>query len=416
MLKFFKRDSGSTPPHEVERGGKSEKRASMRVGIPRVLNVWSTHQFWIGFLRELGIKAENIIFSSETSEEQGREFGKGRGTVDCCYPVKCISGHYGELVFSKRKKVDIVLSPMIHDLPSFMQGHVQGTLSCPRVMAGPENIKSGFLKERDIFKENNIEYVTPFVSLGEDPKVVTKQLYDALKDTLALQLSETRLAVTRGFEALNAFNRKMRMQSRAVLSDAVLNSKPVVMVLARPYHMDSGIGHEIEADLQAQGYAILWYQYFPIDDDIMDWLFGDEIAAGEMKSAFDISNIWTSSYSSNTNEIMWGANVAARCPNITCVIRLSSYECGMDQPTYTPTQKTVEASGTLFFKFGDLDSTKPSGGIKIRIETIVHYLRKYSDEIIVKKSARLLRPGPFRTGPYPTGTQQVPLAQLAAIS
>ena len=58
--------------------------------------------------------------------------------------------------------------------------------------------------------------------------------------------------------------------------------------------------------------------------------------------------------------------MAARCPWITCVVRLSSYECGMDQPTYTPTQKIVEATGTLFFKFGDLDSTKPAGGVKIR--------------------------------------------------
>ena len=38
----------------------------------------------------------------------------------------------------------------------------------------------------------------------------------------------------------------------------------------------------------------------------------------------------------------WGAKVGARCPWTTCVIHLSSYECGMDQPTYTPTQKIVE--------------------------------------------------------------------------
>ena len=40
-----------------------------------------------------------MTFSSDTSEEQYRNFGRGRGTVDCCYPVKCISGHYGELIF-----------------------------------------------------------------------------------------------------------------------------------------------------------------------------------------------------------------------------------------------------------------------------------------------------------------------------
>jgi len=42
------------------------------VGIPRVLNLWSTHQFWIGFLGALGIEARRIAFSSDSSEEQAR--------------------------------------------------------------------------------------------------------------------------------------------------------------------------------------------------------------------------------------------------------------------------------------------------------------------------------------------------------
>jgi hypothetical protein len=153
--------------------------------------------------------------------------------------------------------------------------------------------------------------------------------------------------------------------------------------------MDPGIGHEIEVELQTHGYPVLWLQYLPIDDDLMQWLFGEEIRQGQIKSPFDISDVWTSSYSSNTNEILWGAKIAARCPWITCVIRLSSYECGMDQPTYTPAQKIVEATGSLFFKFGDLDATKPAGSVRIRVETIVHYAGKYSDEIMQRKLSSL---------------------------
>ena len=131
-------------------------RSKLRVGIPKVLNIWTTHQFWVAFLKDLGIASENIIFSSDTSEEQGREYGKGRGTVDCCYPVKAISGHYGELLFGQKNKINILLSPMIHSLPSVLHGHVVDTVTCTRVMAGPENIKAGFLKESDVFAENNV--------------------------------------------------------------------------------------------------------------------------------------------------------------------------------------------------------------------------------------------------------------------
>jgi len=359
-------------------------RSQLRVGIARVLNVWSTHQFWVGFLKELGISSENIVFSSDTSEEQGREFGKGRGTVDCCYPVKCISGHYGELVFGQKKKINILLSPMIHSLPSLLHGHVVDTVTCTRVMAGPETIKAGFLKERDVFAENKIVYASPFVSLG-DRHMVTEQLFTPLKDVFDLNLEETARAVQAGFQALDNFTAKARQRSRDILTWCAQNGKPCILVLARPYHMDPGIGHEIEGELQAHGYPILWLQYLPGDDDLVNWLFETDLKMGRIKNPFDISDVWTSSYSSNTNEIMWGAKFATRCPWITCVVRLSSYECGMDQPTYTPSQKIVEATGTLYFKFGDLDATKPSGGIKIRVETIVHYLSKYSEEIIQRK-------------------------------
>jgi len=104
---------------------KNKDRSQVRVGIPKVLNIWTTHQFWVGFLKAIGIESENIVFSSDTSEEQGREFGKGRGTVDCCYPVKAISGHYGELVFGQKKKINILLSPMIHSLPSVLGGNTR---------------------------------------------------------------------------------------------------------------------------------------------------------------------------------------------------------------------------------------------------------------------------------------------------
>jgi len=50
-------------------------------------------------------------------------------------------------------------------------------------------------------------------------------------------------------------------------------------------------------------------------------------------------------------------------------------------------QQIIERSGTLFFSFQDLDSTKPSGSVKIRVETITHYLSKYATDIIAKKKA-----------------------------
>ena len=360
--------------------------------------MWSTHQFWVGLFGALGVEGRKLVFSSDTSEEQGRQFAKGRGTVDCCYPVKCMSGHYGELVArDKHRKIDVLFSPMISSLPSFLKGHVVDNLTCPRVMAAPENIKAGFLKESDAFKDRSIRYVTPFVSLG-DPPLVPKQLHPHLKEIFPdLSLEETKVAVGQAFEALETFNAQARRRGRAVLEQCAAEDRPCLLVVARPYHMDPGIGHEIEVDLQAYGYPVLWAQYLPTDDDLMQWMFDPDIAEGHIRSPFDIQDVWPSSYSANTNEILWGAKYAARMPWIACVVRMSSYECGMDQPTYSPVQAIVERSGTLFFSFQDLDSTKPAGSVKIRVETIAHYLHKHARSIIEKKRAASPSGCPLRT-------------------
>lgn len=365
----------------------AKPRGEIRVAIPRVLNVWSTHQFWIAFLAALGIDGRRVDFSSDTSEEQSREFAKGRGTVDCCYPVKCMSGHYGELMARKHRRADILLSPMIYSVPSFLGPNVKASLACPRVMAAPENIKAGFLKTGDAFAEKGMRYVAPLVNLDEPP-LAAKQLYEALKDTIpSLTAEEVREATRRGFEALEAFGKRARDKSREILRQCAQASKPCILVVARPYHMDPGIGHEIEGDLQAYGYPVLWSQYLPTDGELMDWMFRDDIQRGRMKNAMDIADVWPSSYSANTNEILWGAKFAARMPWIACVVRLSSYECGMDQPTYSPVQGIVERSGTLFFSFQDLDSTKPAGSVRIRVETIAMYLQRLAPGIVEKKLA-----------------------------
>src|SRR5580692_2696181 len=197
--------------------GQSKRRSELRVGIPRALNVWSTHQFRLDFLTALGFDPRRIVFSSATSDEQGREYGRGRGTVDCCYPVKCMSGHYGELVFGQKHDIDILLSPMIGSLPSFLNGHVANSLACPRVMAAPENIKAGFLKEQDVFAERGIRYLSPFVSLAE-PAIVPRQLHRALAEIIPdITLREVQSAVTAGYTALAACNKQMQDKARQIL-------------------------------------------------------------------------------------------------------------------------------------------------------------------------------------------------------
>ena len=155
-----------------------------------------------------------------------------------------------------------------------------------------------------------------------------------------------------------------------------------MLVLARPYHMDPGIGHEIEADLQAHGYPIVWLQYLPVDEDLLGWIFGEEVQAKKIRSPLDISDVWTSSNSSNTNEILWGAKFAARFPvdhlraaPLQLRMRHGSADLHADAKNRGSRRHAVLQVWRSGFH-------QARGSIRIRIETIVHYLAKYSDKII----------------------------------
>src|SRR5262245_3619461 len=84
-------------------------------------------------------------------------------------------------------------------------------------MAAPENIKAGFVKERDVFADQGIRYATPLVSLDK-PKLVPKQLFQGLREILpGLRLAETARAVAEGYRPLQTFNDRLRRRLREVL-------------------------------------------------------------------------------------------------------------------------------------------------------------------------------------------------------
>ena len=145
-----------------------------------------------------------------------------------------------------------------------------------------ENIKAGFLKGEDVFGAQGVRYLAPLVNLDEPP-LAARQLHESLRTVLPdLTAAETRRAVDAGLAALEGFSSELRSRSRAILAQCAREEKPCILVVARPYHMDPGIGHEIEVDLQGYGYPVLWSQYLPTDPGPPDWKFGTDLVGGSI--------------------------------------------------------------------------------------------------------------------------------------
>src|SRR5262249_4101618 len=201
---------------------------------------------------------------------------------------------------------------------------------------------------------------------------------------LGLSEAENQRATQEGFKALTAYNDHMRKLARQTLDTLVREQRLGVVILARPYHNDPGLNHEITDELQKLGYPIFTQDHLPLDEDILQQLFGAEVARGDFKSPLSIEDAWKNSYSENTNRKVWAAKYTARHPNLVA-LELSSFKCGMDAPIYTVVEEIVENSGTPYFCFKDIDENRPAASIKIRIETISYFLHRYQERLAAKQ-------------------------------
>src|ERR1700755_2516571 len=362
-----------------------EARKSYRLGIPRVLNIYSYAPLFNAYFESLGIDPENIIYSDYTSSELYRA-GASRGAIDPCFPAKIGISHVYNLIQEKhhKKPLNSIFFPMYDVLHSSLV-KIVGANACPTVSATPETVKAAFTKEGDFFAENNLKYIDPVLNFA-DRKLFAFQMLQAWQSELGLSPEENERACEAGFTALNNYETDIRRRGRQTLGQLETENRIRIVMLARPYHHDPGLNHEILDEFQKLGYPIFSQNTLPTDEDLLERLFGDEVRAGVTSHALDITDAWKNSYSCSTNHKVWAAKFAARHPNLVA-LELSSFKCGHDAPIYGVVEGIIEQSGTPYFCFKDLDENKPSGSIRIRVETIDYFLRRYREEVIKNRKA-----------------------------
>jgi predicted nucleotide-binding protein (sugar kinase/HSP70/actin superfamily) len=313
--------------------------------------------------------------------------GAKRGSIDPCFPSKVAIPHIHNLLYvqQKKKKMDFIFAPIVDNMPSDLE-FAQAHNACPTITATIEAAKAAFTKEGDLFKEFGVEYVCPFIQLFNE-QMTSIQLFEEFKNKFGLDEEENILAVKEGYKAYNKFMNDLKNKSKEVLDNLEKENKVGIVLLARPYHNDPGINHEILEEFQKLGYPVFYQDTLPTDNEMMERLFGDDIKAGIIRSAFDINDVWKNSYSENTSRKVWAAKFTARHPNLVA-LELSSFKCGHDAPIYTVVQEIVESSGTPYFSFKDIDENKPSGSIKIRVETIGYFLKRYREDMVTKQNKK----------------------------
>ncbi len=366
-----------------ERAARMKQRPHLRIGIPRVLNSYVYAPWFNAYLQSLGVAAENIVYSDYTGGELYRA-GSSRGAIDPCFPAKIGIAHVHNLIFLKglRKQFDVIFFPMVDVLHTPLV-NLQGSNACPTVTACPNTVKAAFTKESDVFAEHGIRYLDPLLNFA-DRKLLADQMYKAWAPVLGLSVEENQRAVEAGYKALEEYEAGIRRQAREVLDQLEREDRIGIVMLGRPYHHDPGLNHEILEEFQKLGYPIFSQSTLPMDEDLLERLFGEEVRAGVIRHPLDISDVWKNSYSASTNHKVWAAKFTARHPNLVA-LEISNFKCGHDAPIYGVIEGIIERSGTPYFCFKDLDENKPTGSIRIRVETIDYFLRRYREVIVERR-------------------------------
>ena len=360
-----------------------KRRGHLRVGIPRVLNMYAYTPLFSAYLESLGVRAENVVYSDFTNGDMYRA-GSSRGSIDPCFPSKIAIAHMHNLVFNKhaRQPLDAIFFPMFDVLLSPLV-NARGHNACPTTSVTPETVEAAYTKETDLFAERGIRYVHPLVDLA-DRKLLARQMFQAWAPILGLSQAENERAIETGYREMAKFDSSIRRRAREVLDRLEEERKLGIVMLGRPYHHDPGINHEITEQFQKLGYPIFSQSTLPLDEDLLERLFGEEVRAGDIVHALDIRDVWKTANSASSNHKIWAAKFTARHPNLVAV-EISSFKCGHDAPIYSVIEQIVERSGTPYFSFKDMDENRPANTIKLRVETIDYFLKRYREDLLDRK-------------------------------
>ncbi len=380
-----------TRPFERSGEDAQRHRRRFRVGLPRVLNMYSTGPFWMAYFQSLGLDPRNLVWSDESGEEMFAEGGK-YGSVDPCYPSKVVQAHFHQLLFKAHaeKPLDVIFFPILTHVPCFIE-HAVDHASCPIVAGTPDVMKAAFTKEQDFFGQRGIRYLDPSISFVERVRM-KRVLFETLRDELRITEDESDFAAEQAFLALDRYDQDVQDKGRAILDQVEHENRVAILVIGRPYHNDPGLHHGIPDEFQVLGYPVLSIRSIPKDHAWLGRFFEEDLKAGRIRSPLDIGDVWPESYSANSAMKVWAAKLAARHPNVV-LLDLSSFKCGHDAPTYGIIDRIVEKSAVPYSALHDLDANKPGGSIKIRVKTYAHSLKLHQERLedIAKRKAELAR-------------------------
>jgi len=234
--------------HLTAEGGPTAK-CGLTIGIPRGLGMYENWPFWRTFFSCCGIRT--VLSGVSTN----RLYEKGVRTIvadNICFPAKLMHGHVMDLI---NKGVDRIFYPwVVYERAE--DEKAKNSFNCPIVSGYSDVLKSSIRPE----EKYGVPLDAPTISF-RDEELLRSSLVEYVGKVLSDQVPSTKemvnAAVTQAIEAQKEYLEGLERRDLEVLEQAKKEGRMVILLAARPYHIDPLIQHKIADAIAAMGIDVV---------------------------------------------------------------------------------------------------------------------------------------------------------------
>jgi len=215
----------------------------IRIGIPRVLNMFENLPFWTTLFVECGL---SVVVSAPSSRPL---FERGLPTVtsdNICMPAKLANGHVLDLI---DRSVDRIFYPRI--VYERKTRSAINSYNCPIVTGYPDVVRSAI----DPQSNHGIPFDTPTLTF-HDMGLMRRACWRYLR-RLGVSRQRFLTAFARAIDEQEQYSRSLSQEIEETLEAAASDGRPVVSFVGRPYHLDPLINQGIPEKTAALGVDVI---------------------------------------------------------------------------------------------------------------------------------------------------------------
>ena len=214
------------------------------IGIPRALGIYENYPFWHTLFTLCGFR---VVLSAASTN---RLYEKGIRTIvadNICFPAKLMHGHVMDLI---EKQVDRIFYPWVV-FEQKEDTQAKNSFNCP-IVSGYSDVLTSSINSA---ATAHIPLDAPAISFKEEP-LLRQSLHDYL-EPFGLSRETIDHAITQALQEQQRYLDTLERRALQILREAEQAGRMVILLAARPYHVDPLIQHRIAEAIADMGVDVI---------------------------------------------------------------------------------------------------------------------------------------------------------------